>query len=327
MKPIISNLLKATTVCSLLLVGCGNSDQANSTTQETPIEAPSGTPAPTPVVEEDPMRETNYDFLTTPANGVDVDSSNDVVVDYSNINDGYINVKYAGDKTTVQVWIIQPDGQTTYRYPLEPGDFHTLPLTEGNGTYQVQVYVCAFADNYTVNFSKSYDVTINDELLPFLNPNQYVDYKKDTPTTDLGIELSKESEDDLAYVGKVFNYVCENVTYDYDFANSIPVNYCPNPDVTMEKKTGICFDYASLMSSLLRSQNIPTKLKAGYAGDIYHAWISVYLKEIGWVENMIQFDGENWSIVDPTLAANNESKEEVKNYMANKENYQAFFQY
>ena len=89
---------------------------------------------------------------------------------------------------------------------------------------------------------------------------------------------------------------------------------------------GICFDYAALMSAMLRSQRIPTKLEVGYSGDVYHAWISCYVDEIGWVDNIIEFDGKNWSIMDPTLAANN-SASDVKKYVGNGKNYVTKYTY
>ena len=42
------------------------------------------------------------------------------------------------------------------------------------------------------------------------------------------------------------------------------------------------------MSAMLRSQRIPTKLDVGYSGDVYHAWISCYVTEVGWVDNIIE---------------------------------------
>ena len=85
-------------------------------------------------------------------------------------------------------------------------------------------------------------------------------------------------------------------------------------------------DYAALMSAMLRSQRIPTKLEVGYSGDVYHAWISCYVDEIGWVDNIIEFDGKNWSIMDPTLAANN-SASDVKKYVGNGKNYVTKYTY
>ena len=67
-------------------------------------------------------------------------------------------------------------------------------------------------------------------------------------------------------------------------------------DVILQEKKGICFDYAALMATMLRSQNIPAKMEIGYAnmeeGAVYHAWLSVYIKDIGWIDDLIEFDGK-----------------------------------
>ena len=53
--------------------------------------------------------------------------------------------------------------------------------------------------------------------------------------------------------------------------------YLPDLDQVLEKKMGICFDYASLTAALLRVQGIAVKLVIGYADNTYHAWNEVYL--------------------------------------------------
>ena len=102
--------------------------------------------------------------------------------------------------------------------------------------------------------------------------------------------------------------IISNITYDQELADSGPVDYVPEVDRALNTGKGICFDFAALMTSMLRSQGIPTKLEVGYSGKVYHAWISVYLEETGWVDGIIQFDGQSWSLMDPTLAAGNSSK-------------------
>ena len=94
----------------------------------------------------------------------------------------------------------------------------------------------------------------------------------------------------------------------------------------MKTGKGICFDYAALMTSMLRSQRIPTKLEVGYAGETYHAWISTYVDDKGWVDDIIKFDGKNWQLMDPTLAASND-KESVKKYVNDKNHYVVKFNY
>ena len=95
-------------------------------------------------------------------------------------------------------------------------------------------------------------------------------------------------------------------------------------DETLQEKTGICFDYAALMTAMLRTQGIPTRLVIGYAGELYHAWISVYIKDVGWIDNIIYFDGKEWSRMDPTLAAAGDS---AKEFVGDGSNYHDLYIY
>ena len=118
----------------------------------------------------------------------------------------------------------------------------------------------------------------------------------------------------------IYDYVIANITYDYDKAENVKSGYVPNPDEILALGRGICLDYASVMAGMLRSQQIPTRLEVGYAGDAYHAWISTYVEDQGWVNGMIHFDGKNWSIMDPTFAANAGEKE-LKSFIGDGKNY------
>ena len=80
------------------------------------------------------------------------------------------------------------------------------------------------------------------------------------------------------------------------------------------------------MTAMLRSQRIPAKLQVGYAGETYHAWISVYTEEDGWLDNVIQFDGNTWQLLDPTFASNNE-RSEVAEYVGDGDNYLLKYSY
>jgi hypothetical protein len=54
---------------------------------------------------------------------------------------------------------------------------------------------------------------------------------------------------------------------------------------------------------MLRSQNIPCKLVVGYAGSAYHAWISVWSPDSGWISGAIFFNGIEWQLMDPTFVS------------------------
>ena len=93
-------------------------------------------------------------------------------------------------------------------------------------------------------------------------------------TGDEAAELSDEELIQLYY-----NYVVTNIKYDYDKIQNLDYSYLPSNDATLVSGTGICYDYSSLLASMLRSQGIPTKLVKGYTSwtSVYHAWNEIYL--------------------------------------------------
>ena len=80
------------------------------------------------------------------------------------------------------------------------------------------------------------------------------------------------------------------------------------------------------MTSMLRSQQIPARMEVGYAGDAYHAWISAYADNIGWINGLVEFDGKDWSLMDPTVAAN-QGQEALQSFIGDGENYVTKFIY
>lgn len=272
-------------------------------------------------------RSTVTDILMPEASGETTYQNDDgsVTLDLSHTDQGYIMIRDTNDKK-VQIQITNPTGEM-YPYPMNTGDaYRTFPLTCGDGGYSVRVLENISGDQYAIGLSQDFSVMLQDEFRPFLYPNQYVEYTADSDAVKLGQKLSGEAADDLGYVQNVYNYVISNITYDTEMAENLPVNYIPDPDATLASGKGICFDYASLMTAMLRSQGVPTKLVTGYSGEAYHAWISVYLKEQGWVDNIISFDGKKWTLVDPTLGANNDAKDVAK-YIGDGKNYTVKYVY
>ena len=273
-------------------------------------------------------RETYTDVCTPEASQTAGYGDDTTSLDASHTENGYLMLRYDGEVSKVKLQITIPDS-TVYTYTLNPdsyGTYETFPLSGSNGTYQADLYENVTDDKYALIFSQSLDVTLKDEFQPYLYPNQYVWFTNDSKVTKKGQDLSETSADDLDYVQQVYHYVIENITYDEQKAETVASGYIPDPDATMEAGTGICFDYASLMTALLRSQHIPTKLEVGYSGEAYHAWISVYLDEVGWIDNIIAFDGKDWSLMDPTLAASN-SADSVKKYIGDGSNYTVKYSY
>ena len=241
-----------------------------------------------------------------------------VSLDLSHTDQGYFMVAYQGsaDKLMVQV---EGSDNIPYRYYFEPdGHYSALPLTAGNGNYAVSAYENVGDNRYALVFTKTVDVVLANEVLPFLYSNQYVNFNEDTKAVTLAKKLT-EGKTELEAVQEVYEYVIKNIVYDEEKAETVKSGYLPSVDETLKTKKGICFDYAALMTAMLRSSGIPTRLDIGYATNIYHAWISTYLEEQGWVDNVIQFDGKSWTMMDPTFAA--DGGDGIKDFITDSSNY------
>lgn len=299
-------------ILSLLLIGC----------EDTAKPKPKGTRDNTPVVLEPTAPQTNC-------------IGNDkVTFDISNASEGYTVVFYSGTSEKVKVRITNPDESIPYTYDIHEG-VNVFPFTGGNGMYTLQAFEHIEGTTYSTLFSQQQEITLKDEYTTFLYPNQYVNFNKDTIAIQKGKELAKVADTDLDVVANVYDYVIENIAYDDDKAKKAKdgelSGYLPVVDETLSSQTGICFDYAALMATMLKSQSIPTRLLIGNVktdeGILYHAWIGVYIHDVGWIDNIIEFDGKEWSMMDPTLASENRNSKTIKEFISNTENYSTKFMY
>ena len=260
------------------------------------------------------------DILKPEASGTLVQENETAVVDYSNHADGYVMAQYktATDKK-LKVQVKGP--ATTYTYNIIPQKWDTFPLSDGNGAYKVSVFENVEGTKYALVQSISFDAALRDEFAPFLRPNQYVDYADAVQTIRKAAELTAGKTETLDKVQAVYSYVVENISYDKELAASVKSGYLPDLDAVLESKAGICFDYAALMTGMLRSQSVPCKLVVGYAGEAYHAWISVYSEKDGWIDNAIYFDGTAWKRMDPTFASSANQSKDIMEYIGDGANY------
>ncbi len=328
-------LLCAAAALVLGTAACGAADPgAGQGTEPVESQAESDSPAGTKEVLaeiDDNMVSLNSgpqkNLVRIPTASGDVTYGNDTVsVDASNVKNGYVMVKYTGNVNKIKVQISK--GDLTYTYDLNARDaYEVFPMSEGDGTYTVKVFENVTGKQYSQAFSQDVPVTLADEFEPFLYPNQYVNFSKESAAVQKAVQLATTAEDELGIVDAVYNYVIDNLTYDKEKAASVQSGYLPDVDKVLAAKKGICFDYAALMVSMLRSQDIPSKLVVGYTGDAYHAWVNVYINGVGWIDNYIYFDGTNWSLADPTFASAGGQSDSIKKYIGDGANYQQKYCY
>ncbi len=313
--------------------GCGKTNTGTPATSVTPLndETVPGAVA-TPFVDETIIGTVDSekdiiaqepalpDILQPEAPGTATEENDKAVIDYSNMKDGYVMVKYKA--VTDKKLKAQVKGPTTtYTYTIQPEEWETFPLSDGNGAYKITVFENVEGKQYATVASVSTTVELADEFAPFLRPNQYVDYGVAEETVKLGAKLTMGKETELEKVQAVYEYVVNNITYDTELAANVKSGYLPVLDKVLEVKKGICFDYAALMTGMLRSQSVPCKLVVGYAGDVYHAWISVYTVKDGWIDNAIYFDGTTWKRMDPTFASSSNRSDAIMKYIGDGSNY------
>lgn len=320
-----SNILAAAILflTSAVLTSC-SPDRNNdlSLSQTTVSESP--TPAASPS-ETKGSRDSAPKVLEPTATGAEEYGNESAAVDASNSSEGYIMARYFGNNSKVKLMVTGPDSNT-YRYDLNTSEYTAFPLTAGSGTYSVGVYENISGDSYSTCMKVDINVTLKDEFRPYLYPSQYVNYSSGSQTVKKAQELAEPADNDLDVVSNIYNYVIKNISYDHDKAAAPPTGYISNMDDILDSGTGICLDYAAVMTGMLRSQGIPTRLEVGYAKDAYHAWISTYIKDLGWVNGMIEFDGRSWKLMDPTFAANS-SEKSLKKFIGDGSNYTVKYEY
>jgi|GEM_PF-190254 len=243
---------------------------------------------------------------SAPGKSVYKSSDGSGVVDYSNTSSGYIMVKYSGSYSNIRVIVSAPNGANP-QYPITPGKgYFALPLTGGSGTYTVNIYGNNGGNSYYTVGSTSIKVSLSSSTVAFSRPNIFCNYTSSTScVTYAANNLTRGCTNDIQKVQAIYNYVVKNFSYDYNKASSVASTaYVPNLNSVWSSKKGICFDYASTMAAMLRTQGIPTKVEVGYVnGNTYHAWISTYIKGSGWVNDIIYFNGNSWKLMDPTFAS------------------------
>lgn len=286
----------------ILLTGCGNSPSSD---EESPVYSPAR-------------------VLTPEAPGKKTLGSSPLILDISNQDQGYLTAESDSDDSRMNIQLTAPSG-VVYSYFLEPDEQTVLPFSEGSGEYLITCYQQVDGNQYAALYTETLTIKLQNEFLPFLYPNQYVDFSSKSKACKLAASLVKEDMTDIDILKTFYAYVTSHISYDYDKADSVEAGYLPDIDDTLSTGTGICFDYAALTTAMLRSQDIPCKLQIGYSGDVKHAWIDVYIRGSGWVTKAVSFDGDTWKLMDPTFDANSDGDEAIQEYIGDESNYTVQF--
>ena len=289
-----------------------NNNEREDTGERRPVKAPSS--------------------VLVPSTGDDFIELGGATLDFSNANRGYVMVNYIGNAERLQVHVTQPEAPQLYRYDVWSGTgWQVIPLSRGSGSYRIEILEHVEGMFFSNLISHTLEVNISDQFLPFLYPNQHVNFNSRTQAVIKAAEIVADAMDDLHAVELIYQFVINTLIYDEAFANAVIAGdvrfYVPDLDEVLKRGRGVCFDYASLMTAMLRAQHIPTRFITGFipSGEM-HAWVMIFTKETGWV-GVAEFRGRQWTLVDPTFsaAAIGGNQGELASFIGDGRNYTEMF--
>lgn len=301
--------------------------QTTSTTATTSATPTTSTTPSTPAyTEPDPVEVVIPEVKAPLSPGVNTASNDKVTVDYSNAAEGYISVCWRESGKRVKVRITC--GDKVYDHDAaEGGVTEYFPLSCGSGSYKVQIFENLEGIRYTNVLEQEFSAEIS-ETSPYLYPNKYVYYTQSSAAVEKAAVLCAGKSGTIEKTAAVFKWITDNVTYDKQLAATVQSGYVPDPDSVLKKKTGICYDYSSLLAAMLRSQGIPVRLVVGYAADsIYHAWNEIWTEENGWITPELLLSKHGFNITDATFYAGANDKNKIAEYISDSGNYSALYYY
>ena len=163
----------------------------------------------------------------TQASGTAVEENEMCVIDYSHADLGYVMIKYKQSfSKTIKVQVFAGKSTDSYKYNIKPGRYEVIPLTEGNTTYKITVNTQTEGNSYLVIMSKTIQVKLKNQFVPYIRPNQYVNYNKKTKVVKKAAKITKKSKTELAKVKKVYKYVISQYKYDHKLAKTVKMIIC-----------------------------------------------------------------------------------------------------
>ncbi|NLK87558.1 MAG: transglutaminase domain-containing protein [Clostridiaceae bacterium] len=215
------------------------------------------------------------------------------LVDTAKLEDGIVTLSYSAD-ARLKV-IVEKDGQQMIYDLRNDGKAESFPLQMGNGSYNISILENVIDKKYKYITTKQVELELDDEKKVFLTSIQNIYWNDSMDAIAKADEITKGLKSDNAKIKAVYDYIINNVDYDYSKISTLPSNYVPNIDNTIASGKGICYDYSSLFAAMLRSRGIPVKLVKGYSKNVngYHAWNEVYDSEAGkWITLDTTYDAE-----------------------------------
>lgn len=188
---------------------------------------------------------------------------------------------------------------------LESTKIPALPvntLAFSSGDFKIKPYN-TITSNTNLNYIDIYTINKNDLDYDKQNDETDIDRELKNSLINLSNKITENDKDNLSKAQSILNYF---QNYNYSLKVAFDNDKEPIIDFIFNKKSGFCLHFASAMTLMLRSIDVPAHLVSGYIVHEYnknmqsyvirerdaHAWVEVYDK-----------NSNSWKRFDPTPAS------------------------
>lgn len=212
-----------------------------------------------------------------------------VIADESQMGSGVVSINYELLKDVHYKVMVNKEG-VSYSYDLTEDTI--VPLQMGNGKYSIFILKQVSGNAYKMVKNEVFEAKLIGENNAYLQSMQLVNWNHDMEVIKKAKELTIDAKNDQEKIKAIYDYVVNNMTYDYQKFSGLSSDYIPCIEEISKAGKGICYDFAVLTAAMLRSVNVPTKLIMGYKKGMnqYHAWNQAYVEDI-----------DEWITIDTTL--------------------------
>ena len=190
-------------------------------------------------------------------------------VNVSKISKGIIHLSIVGvDESRIRIGLKQINMEFSSEMIR---DYHEgyYPLIFGSGDYELIV----LAENINGNFSEVSSVYFNADFdinEPYKYSNVFSSYDESSILVAKAYQLTRGLDKNYEKVEKIAKFIRFNIKYDDSFTKE-KIN--SGDEIYMRGK-GVCYNYSSLFSAMMKSVGVPTREVRGFTlnSDDYHSW-------------------------------------------------------
>ena len=218
------------------------------------------------------------------APGIAVKANSIASLDYSNVVEGYVCASYTGDPSKKCKIAISCGGKSQNFTVVAGGAVLVFPLCYGDGYYQIQIMQQVEGTQYKVIIKQMMDIKLRTPFVPFLYPSVYAYFVPASKCVAKAAELCSGKAIVADKFKAIEGWIVKNIKYDHPLAARVQTEtwWLPDPDEVLSEAKSICFGYASLLTAMCRSRDIPAKVAVGTATGLVgkHAWNEVFVDSI-----------------------------------------------